>query len=348
MILSEILKDSYETIEVESGIAALEYLKNTEELPEAVLLDIIMPGMDGFTALSMIRSNPRTESIPVLIITAIDADTNESRGLHEGANDFISKPFNPDVVKARVDNHIQLSRYRRDLEHMLDAKTAELVTMHERTLETLATIIEYRSLESGTHIRRTQELTRVIIQNMLKRANYNHQLTKQKYHSMINAVALHDIGKVGIPDNVLLKPGKLTAEEFDIIKTHCNIGANIIETIAAGFSDDNLFLTHCKDICRHHHERWDGTGYPDGLRGSEIPLSARIVSVVDVYDAIVNPRCYKPAMPYSEALTLIKNGSGSQFDPFIVGILFEVSHEFERIEREMSDVIGKAEPCMLT
>ncbi len=337
MILSEILNDTYEIAEAENGVEAIDYLFNVAELPKAVLLDIMMPGMDGYQTLEMIRGNARTQHIPVLLITAADAKSNESKGIESGANDFITKPINPDVVRARVENHIALAQYRQSLEELLEKKTAELIAVHERTLETLATIIEYRSLESGAHVRRTCELTRILIGAMLRDDYFNKQLLKQFPNSIINAVALHDIGKIGIPDNILLKPGRLTDEEFEVIKRHSTIGSEIIDAIAKDATDDRLYLKHCQDICRHHHERWDGNGYPDHIAGEAIPLAARILSVVDVYDALVNKRCYKPALSHEETLELIQKGSGTQFDPNVVRVMMTVADKFDEVRLSMGD-----------
>ncbi len=337
LILREILQSDYNILEAENGVEAVDILFNIGDVPQAVLLDIMMPGMDGFEVLQLIKSNPRTEKIPVLFITAADASTNESRGLMEGAADYISKPFNPDVVKVRVDSHIQLKRYRDGLETMLEKKTYELITLHERTLETLATIIEYRSLESGTHIRRSSELTRILVHAMLKSDKFAKQLLELQYKSIIKAVALHDIGKVGIPDSILLKPGPLTKEEFTVMQQHSTIGSKIIDSIAKNATDDAKYLMHCRHICQSHHERWDGRGYPEGLAGDKIPLSARILSVVDVYDALANKRCYKPAMTHEQALGIVTDGAGTQFDPDIVAILSDVSEKFRVLEAEMSD-----------
>jgi len=337
LILREILSGEYDILEAEDGFQAIEMLFNGPIVPTAVLLDIMMPGMDGFEVLAMMKSNVRTERIPVLFITAADANTNESRGLQEGASDYISKPFNPDVVKARIKNNIQLKMYQDGLEAMLEQKTAELVATHERTLETLATIIEYRDLESGTHIRRTSELSKILVHAMLKTDAFYKQLVYKNYNTLIKAVALHDIGKIGIPDNILLKPGALTKEEFEVIKRHCEIGHQIIMTIAEGTVDDGNYLSFCKEICLSHHERWDGKGYPHGLAGENIPLSARILSVVDVYDALVNRRCYKPPLTHEDALQLLQNGAGTQFDPAIVAIVMTVAEQFRALEAELGD-----------
>jgi putative two-component system response regulator len=337
MILREILSGDYELLEAENGLQAVEVLYNAAPLPQAVLLDIMMPGMDGFEVLGMIKANQETEKIPVLFITAADAEHNETRGLTEGAVDYISKPFNPEVVKARVDNHIQLKRYRAELEDMVEKKTAELMRTHETMLEALATIIEYRSLESGTHIKRSTELGRLLINHMLPDPAFHAELTGLNCNSIVKAMSLHDIGKIGIPDSILLKPGNLTPEEFEIIKQHAVIGGDIIDTISASLPDDAQYLRHCKDICRWHHERWDGTGYPDGLSGEDIPLSARISSVVDVYDALMNKRCYKAAMSHEEAIEILRRGGGVQFDPRIIRIVMDIEPVFRCLEEQMAD-----------
>lgn len=333
VILREMLYKDYEIVEARNGMEAIQVALNEETRPDAVLLDIMMPEMDGFEVLQVLKSTPLTNQIPVLFITAADASVNETRGLREGAVDYISKPFNPDVVSARLANHIQLTRYRHDLERLVEQKTADLVKTHEQMLETMATIIEYRSLESGMHILRTRELTKLLVQQMLKKPLFHEQLVNLNFANIIKAVVMHDIGKVGIPDSILLKPGRLTPEEFEIIKTHTTIGSNIIDTISSALSEDTVYLQRCKEICRHHHERWNGTGYPDQLKGDAIPLSARILAVVDVYEALVSERCYKEPMSHEEAMKIIEEGRGNHFQPEIVDVFMEVQDQFAACPR---------------
>ena len=335
IILSEILRDDYNIEEARGGNEAIEKLFTNPGSVQAVLLDIMMPDMNGFDVLRAIKANPAAAKIPVIILTASEA-SNESRGLHEGAVDYISKPFDAAVVKARIDNHIALTRYRSQLEHLVEKKTRELSRTHEQMLETLATIIEYRSLESGVHIKRTSELTQILIAHMLPNPLFHDELTRDNYISMIKAASMHDIGKVGIPDNILLKPGKLTPEEFEIIKKHSIIGANIMGSISSDITDDALYLKHCRDICRWHHERWDGKGYPDGVAGGDIALSARILSVIDVYDALVSRRCYKPPISGQEALKIIMEGRGTQFDPNIVDVFCEAEPEIRKASERLT------------
>ncbi|MDR2528465.1 MAG: response regulator [Synergistaceae bacterium] len=327
MILEAILSDDYDVIQAENGLAAVDILYNSMELPSIVLLDIMMPEMDGFEVLDLIKSNKRTAGIPVVFITAADIESTETRGLRAGAVDYVSKPFNPEVVKARVDNHLELKRYRDYLEETVEKKVRQLVSSKENMLETLATVIEYRNLESGNHVRRTSLLARKLVERLFDIPHYARQLNERNHESLLKAMSIHDIGKIGVPDNVLLKPGRLTPEEFEVIKTHTVIGSDIIDTLLTHDEGDE-YLFHCRDICRHHHERFDGKGYPDRLAGEDIPLSARIMSIVDVYDALVNKRVYKPAFPHHEALRLLSEGEETQFDPGLVEAFKELDIAF--------------------
>jgi len=337
MILREMLQDDYTIIEAGSGGEAVKILFEDKTLPTVVLLDIIMPDIDGFQVLDRIKGDESTRNIPVLFITAANSDETESRGLKSGAADYVTKPFNHDIVRARVDNHINLARYRHRLEQLVARKAAEVTKTYEQTLEVLATIIEYRNLESGAHIRRTTLLTEVLVLKMLELEKFRTALLAENIHSLIKASALHDIGKIGISDGILLKPGKLTPDEFDVIKTHTTIGSEIIDSISATLPDNDMYLKYARDICNSHHERWDGKGYPKGLKSDEIPLSARIISVVDVYDALVNPRCYKGAYPHDVSIEIITEGRGTQFDPDIVDILPDISPLFRSITDEHKD-----------
>ena len=337
MILREILQDDYQVIEAANGSDTFKILFEDKTLPTIVLLDIMMPDIDGFQVLERMKSSDETKNIPVLFITAADSDETESRGLKTGAADYITKPFNHDIVRARVDNHVNLARYRHGLEQLVAKKAAEVTRTYEQTLEVLATIIEYRSLESGAHIRRTTLLTEAIVEKMLNVETFRSALMEENIHSLVKASALHDIGKISISDSILLKPAKLTQEEFEVIKTHTSVGNDIIDSISATLPDSDMYLKYAKDICHYHHERWDGNGYPCGLSGIDIPIAARIVSVVDVYDALVSPRCYKGAYPHDVSLNIIFEGRGTQFDPEITDLLPEISPLFQKIEESHRD-----------
>lgn len=327
-ILCNMLEDDYRIVEAASGGEALKILFEDGLRPAVVLLDIMMPDIDGFQVLEQMNLHRVTQQIPVLFITAADTSEDESRALKAGAVDYITKPFNLDIVRARVDNHISLSRYHNELETLVAKKAAEVTKTYESTLEVLATIIEYRSLETGDHIRRTTLLTEILLKRMLEEDLYYDTLRRENVNSMIKASALHDIGKIGISDSILLKPGKLTREEFEIIKSHTTVGNDIISSIASMLPDNDMYLKHAQEICHYHHERWDGNGYPCGLSGIGIPISARTISIVDVYDALVSPRCYKNALSHDDSLHIIMEGRGTQFDPHIVNLLPSLSAEF--------------------
>ncbi|MCL2058476.1 MAG: response regulator [Oscillospiraceae bacterium] len=334
IILENILQDKYEILQAGSGIDAIAMMLSGEATPSIVLLDIMMPDMDGYQVLELMKSTPELANIPILFITAADSETNESKGLSLGAVDYISKPFNPEVVKIRVENHLKLRKYSESLEEMVKEKTAELVRTKEKILETMANIIEYRDLESGHHVKRTSDLTKALIDHLYVR-NYDRRVINDVDHdTIIKAVPLHDVGKISIPDSILLKPGPLTREEFEIIKTHAAIGSEIVKTMLD--EDDTQYLKYCYDICRYHHERWDSGGYPDGLAAEDIPLSARILAIVDVYDALVSSRTYKPAYSHDKAMDIIANGAGTQFDPILVKALLEMHEKFREIHEHSS------------
>jgi len=342
MILSEILSDDYDVIEAADGNETLDILFNKKIIPTAILLDIIMPGIDGFAVLEQIKNHYETERIPVLFITGADADTNESRGLKSGASDYVPKPFNPDVVKTRLDNHINLTRYQHELESLVEEKTYELTRTYEQTLEVLATVVEYRSLESGVHIKRTSNLSEIVMNKLMGDPKYrdyvrNEHLSPDKANSIVRATSLHDIGKIGISDTILLKPGRLTDEEFEIMKTHTTLGSRIIDNILETLGDNGGYMKYCREICHYHHERWDGKGYPTGLAGLDIPFSARLLSIVDVYDALVNERCYKPAFSHEDAMNIIIEGDGTQFDPTLVDVFKSVGDECKKLEVLLKD-----------
>jgi putative two-component system response regulator len=330
MILEEILKDSYHIITAANGKEALEVLSQARVPPKIILLDIVMPEMNGYQFLEILKADNNLKRIPVIFITTTDS---ESEALSAGAVDFISKPFLPQVIKLRVKNQIELKNYSDSLEEMVAEKTAEATSTLDNTLQALANIIEYRNLESGSHVKRTQFFCKALIDYLIKSDSiYADELRAQSPDIIVKAMALHDVGKIGIPDKILLKPGRLDAEEFEIMKTHTTVGKNIIEEMMRAVKDeDSIYLKHCRDIAWCHHERFDGKGYPQGLKGIKIPLSARIASPSDVYDALVCARVYKEAFSYDEALRIITEGRGAQFDPVITDAVIALQDRFQEI-----------------
>ncbi|MDR2551633.1 MAG: response regulator [Treponema sp.] len=334
LILEEILKDDYRILTAENGKTALEALKSGAAPPKIILLDVMMPEMSGREMFEIMKADDSFKRIPVIFITA--EEDSESELLAAGAVDFISKPFKPEIVKLRVKNQIELKNYSDSLEIMVAEKTAEATSTLDNTLQAIANIIEYRNLESGSHVKRTQFFCQALIDFLLESGSaYAETLTAMQPDIIVKAMALHDVGKIGIPDRILLKPGRLDPDEYEIMKTHTTVGKNIIEEMMKAVMDkDSIYLRHCYDIAYSHHERYDGKGYPRGLAGADIPLAARLASLSDVYDALVCARVYKSAMSYEEAVQIIAEGRGSQFDPVLTDTVVQIQDRFRAISQQ--------------
>jgi len=331
MILEEILKDDYNIISGNDGDDALDKLKTAATLPKIILLDLNMPRMNGRELFEILRMDAAYKRIPVIFITV--ENESESELLEAGAVDFINKPFQPEIVKLRVRNQIELKNYSDNLEQMVAEKAAEATKTLENALQGLANVIEHRDLESGEHVKRTQLFVKALVDHLIKTNSiYAEELIELKPDIIMKSMALHDVGKIAIPDKILLKPGKLDPDEYEIMKTHTTRGMEIIHEL--GDVNSSLYLKHCEDICYGHHERWDGRGYPQQLKGDNIPLAARLASLADVYDALVCARVYKSAMPYEEALKIIADGRGTQFDPVIADAVVEIDETFREISRK--------------
>lgn len=334
LISEKILTPKYKVLSYDNGKDAVEYLFNVpmEELPDLILLDIIMPEMDGYEVIRQIKSQDRLKRIPIICVTVSD---DELKALSLGADDFISKPFEPEVVHLRVSNQIMLKKNMDDLSGMVQSKIDEVVSTRENMMFVMADIIEYRSIETGSHVKRVVNYAAVLLEDLINNSVYGKYITPRKERTITRAVAIHDVGKIGIPDKILLKPGPLTEEEFEIMKTHTTIGKSIVDSVLHTSDEDSDFLKHCGDITLHHHEKYDGSGYPAGLYGDNIPLSARIMAVCDVYDALVTKRVYKDSMKHSEARDIIKKGSGQHFDPVLVNSFLNTMDEFEAISESL-------------
>ncbi|GHV61000.1 two-component system response regulator [Spirochaetia bacterium] len=334
MILEEILKDSYNIITAGNGKQALEILRKVEVLPKLILLDVLMPEMTGREMFDIMKTDETLKRIPVIFITS--ENDFESELLAAGAADFIHKPFSPDIVKLRVRNQIALKNYSDSLEEMVAEKTTEATSTLDNTLQALANIIEYRNLESGSHVRRTQFFCKALIDYLMESDSpYAAELRTMESDIIVKSMALHDVGKIGIPDSILLKPGPLDPNEIEIMKTHTAVGKNIVEEMMKAVKDkDSIYLKHCRDIAWCHHERFDGSGYPRRLAGFDIPLSARIASLSDVYDALVCSRVYKAAFSYGEAVNIISEGRGSQFDPVLTDAVLKIRDQFREISQK--------------
>lgn len=333
-ILIEVLEDDYDIRVATDGKRALKII--SEELPDLILLDIMMPELDGYQVCTELKNNPETKNIPVVFLTALSQDQDEAKGLSMGAVDYISKPFNPDLVKARVKNHLLLKMHQNNLEFIVKDRTKELEKTQAAIIKSMAILAEYRDPETGGHIKRTQGYVKLLADTLRRDEKYKEILNDSFIEILYKSAPLHDIGKVGVADSILLKKGKLTEEEFEEMKKHAVYGRDAIQASEEELGTDS-FLKYAKEIAYSHHEKWDGSGYPLGLKGEEIPLSGRLMAVADVYDALISIRAYKPPFPHDKAVSIILEGKGKHFDPQIVDIFEECEDEFRQIALENAD-----------
>ncbi|WP_080805901.1 response regulator [Desulfamplus magnetovallimortis] len=333
-VLVETLGDQYDVRVAMDGETALEAV--ADEKPDLILLDIMMPGMDGYQVCEELKSNPETSNIPVIFLTAMTETQDEARGLELGAVDYVTKPFSPDLVKARVKNQIELKKYRDHLEDVVKERTRELLLTQEVTIESMGTLAEYRDPETGGHIKRTRNYVKRLAQHLSKNPKFEHLLDEKAIDILYKSAPLHDIGKVGVRDNILLKPGRLTEEEFEEMKLHTVYGHDAI-LINEKKLGEGSFLSVARDIAHTHQEKWDGSGYPRGLKGEDIPLSGRLMALADVYDALISKRVYKPPFSHQKAVEIIKEGRGSHFDPDMVDAFMEIAEDFRQIALEYAD-----------
>lgn len=312
-ILTEIFKEDYYTIEACDGAEALEIMENNQNI-SAVLLDLMMPGINGLGVLEEMNKNKKIKSIPVFLITAENDKEMLFEGYKLGAVDVITKPFMAHFLNCRVSNIIELYDHRNKLERIVEKQVKRLNKFNESMVETLATLIEFRDCESGEHVKRICGLTKILMTKVSDiYPEYN--LPESEIDKIVTSSVLHDVGKISIPDRILNKPGRLTKEEFEIMKQHTVKGCEILQKIPH-IMDKGIY-NYSYDICRHHHERWDGGGYPDGLKGDEISIWAQVVSIVDVYDALTSERVYKQAYSHDTAMKMINNNECGVFNPKI-------------------------------
>jgi putative two-component system response regulator len=291
--------------------------------PDLILLDVDMPEMDGFEAMRILKSDEKKKSIPVIFLTGKNDAESEIHGFEMGALDFINKPFSPPVLIRRIETHIEIDR-------LIKESQQAVRDIHNATIHVIADMVENRDKVTGGHIERTQNYLKILINELIRSGKYTDEISGWDITMLLPSAQLHDVGKISISDLILNKPGKLTDEEFDLIKRHCCEGEKIIDRIIGKTKDDG-FLRYAKRFASCHHERWDGTGYPKGLRGEEIPLEGRIMALVDVYDALVTERPYKKSFTHEQAVDIIKKENETHFDPKIVEAFLNVADEF-RIE----------------
>jgi putative two-component system response regulator len=342
-VISDLLRPEFNVRAAKSGERAL-LIARAEPRPDLILLDVMMPGMDGFTVMQHLRNDARTRDIPVIFITAMERQEDQLRGFDLGAVDYITKPILPPVVAARVRAHLE-SKQARDhlsnqniwLEEEVNRRMAENDLIQVVGIRALAHLAETRDPETGNHILRTQAYVHLLAKRLQPHPRFANHLNDRFIELLARSAPLHDIGKVGIPDAILLKPGPLNADEWAIMKTHAQLGASAIELAEQDAEKPVEFLALARGIAHWHHEQWDGGGYPDGLAGEAIPIAARLMAVADVFDALISVRVYKPAMPYAQARDIIAEGRGKHFDPDAVDAFLAGFDDFVAIAESLRD-----------
>jgi putative two-component system response regulator len=342
-VLSDLLLPHYRIRVAASGRRALD-IAVTEPRADLILLDVMMPEMDGYEVLARLKDDPATRDIPVIFVTALDSVEDEQRGLSVGAVDYITKPFRPAIVLARVRTQLELKHagdLLRDhnvfLEAEVERRMADNRLIQDVSIHALARLAEVRDPETGNHLRRTQEYVRTLARGLQAHPRFGAYLTDQVIANLAVSAPLHDIGKVGIPDHILLKPGKLSPDEWTIMKTHAKLGSDAIAQAERDASRPVEFLRVAKEIAHYHHEKWDGSGYPEGLAGDAIPISARLMALADVFDALISRRVYKEPMPFDKARDIIVADSGKHFDPDVVNAFIAGYARFTEIAEQYSD-----------
>ena len=331
-LLATILEDEYDIVQAEDGVKAVDYLQKHAEEIALVLLDLVMPQMDGFEVLAYMNKERWIDYIPVIIISAEDSPAYIKRGYDLGVTDFIGKPFDANMVRRRSANAILLGAKQRRMTSIVSNQIYEKEKSSKLMISILSHIVEFRNGESGLHVLHIQVITDMLLRHLVQKENNPYTISQEEIGLISTASALHDIGKITIPDEILNKPGRLTAEEFTVMKGHSMAGANMLEQLPFDQKDEPLVKT-AYEICRWHHERYDGGGYPDGLKGEEIPVSAQAVSLADVYDALTSERCYKAAYSHEKAIEMILAGQCGAFNPLLLECLLDISGT---LKKEMS------------
>ncbi len=360
LILEDLLTPEYAVITASNGQQALDILQQNGQQIDLILMDIMMPVMNGMDACKIIKATRGLQDIPLLFITSSESEADETHALSLGAEDLIHKPYSTAVVLARVNNHLQLSaarkrerRYSQQLEkevlqrtQEIVAKSDELVRQKNRlmaakqaTITAFCALAEVRDNETGNHILRTQNYVLALAKKLQNHPRFCHELSNHNLDLLYQSAPLHDIGKVAIPDAVLLKPGKLNKEEWIIMRRHCEFGRDVIAKTENVLTQDSgsAFLLYAREIAWSHHEHWDGAGYPQGLKGDEIPISARLMAIADVYDALISKRVYKAPFPHEKAIDIIREGSNNHFDPDITEAMLAIEQEFHDISMQYHD-----------
>lgn len=340
-ILIDTLRHEYAVMVATSGERALEIAQGTGR-PEVILLDVMMPGMNGYEVCRRLKQDPVTRDIPVIFMSALSEEQDERQGLEVGGLDYISKPFRPELVRARIHNQLELKRHRDHLEDMVRERTRELILTQDAVIYGLGILAEFRDIETGMHIRRTQSYVFELAKQLRNKPRFAGLFDDETLHLLMQSAPLHDIGKVGIPDHILRKPGPLTSEEFEQIKLHTMYGRSVLEKIELSMLENvpSSFLRFAKEVTQTHHESWDGSGY-HGMKGDQIPVSGRLMALADVYDALKSKRVYKEAFEHERVVKIMTEGDGrtrpEQFDPDILQAFLDIHETFRTIAHNLQD-----------
>ncbi|MDR6918888.1 putative two-component system response regulator [Pseudomonas sp. 3296] len=341
-LVSWLLRDHCHVQVASSGAQALQAIERS--VPDLILLDVLMPGMDGHEVCRRVKQDPKSREVPILFLSSRSLDHDACLGLELGASDFLSKPVNPPVLLARVKAQLRLKAaadglrlQNTSLDQEVVASRRELQTIHDVTILSLMSLAMTRDNETGNHLRRTQHYVRVLAEQLRDHPRFSSELSEKNIELMFKSAPLHDIGKVGIADHILLKPGRFEPAEFEIMKTHTLLGYQSLVQAEEILGTQIPFLRFAKEIALSHHEKWDGSGYPHGLVGEEIPVSARLMAVADVYDAVINRRIYKASMPHETAAQIICEGAGKHFDPDVVSAFKVLETTFVQIAARYAD-----------
>jgi putative two-component system response regulator len=340
-ILACALGNEYNIISASDGKSALELIANNP--PDLVLLDIMMPGVDGYEVCRLLKSDPETRDIPIIFLSAMTSLQDKTKGFELGAVDYITKPFEIREVRARVKTHLTnklakkiLESQKNFLEEKIRERTLELSLTQEVTIECMASLAETRDPETGGHIKRTKEYVRELARNLQNHPRFSSYLNDNTIDLLYKSAPLHDIGKVGVPDSILLKPAELTPDEWVEMKKHTLYGRNALRVAENQLGKDS-FLRYAREIAYSHHEKWDGSGYPEGLSGDEIPICGRLMAVADVYDTLISKRVYKVPFPHTKAVNIIENDKGKSFDPHLVDVFLDLADKFRNIAMAFVD-----------
>ena len=342
-LMTGLLRGLYRVLAANNGHRAIEIARSANP-PDLILLDIMMPGMSGYEVCETLKADPATRNIPIIFLTALTTTEDEKHGLELGAADFITKPVNPPIVLARVATQLQVKAaadFLRDqndyLEQEVQRRGQELAAIQDVTILAMASLAETRDNDTGNHIRRTQHYVKLLAEHLREHPRFKQFLTEHTISLLFKSAPLHDIGKVGIPDRILLKPGRFEAHEFELMKSHCRLGRDAIQHAEDQLGISVDFLKYAKEIAYWHQEKWDGSGYPEGLAGDAIPISARLMAVADVDDALISRRVYKEGMPHEQAVQIIREGRGKHFDPDITDAFLELGTQFQAIAQRYAD-----------